>query len=112
LRWQRVREDATAKRPQSDGNAKKERKENNSKESKRRVFKPPTPEEVIEYCKERGNKVDPQRWLNHYESNGFMVGKNKMKDWKAAVRKWENSDFNPKAKNLHVDYKDSSGWNQ
>ena len=60
-------------------------------------FIPPTVEQVREYCLERGNDVDPQRFVDHYTSNGWMVGKNKMKDWKAAVRTWEkNSKGNPK----------------
>jgi len=71
----------------------KERKENNSKESKRRVFKPPTQLEVKQYCKERNNTVNVNKWMAHYEANGWMVGKNKMKDWKAAVRTWENNEF-------------------
>ena len=63
------------------------------KPAKRTSFQKPTLEEVIEYCKERGNKVIPEKWYNHYESNGWMVGKNKMKDWKAAVRTWEHNRF-------------------
>ena len=62
------------------------------KESKK-GFIQPTLEEVKSYCKERNNSVSPTRWMNHYISNGWMVGKNKMKDWKAAVRTWENSDI-------------------
>jgi len=54
-------------------------------------FTPPTLEQVIAYCQERKNSVDPQRWLNHYTAKGWMIGKNKMKDWKAAVRTWENN---------------------
>ena len=52
----------------------------------------PTLEEVKAYCSERGNKVDPERWYDYYTSNGWKVGKNPMKDWKAAVRTWERSD--------------------
>ena len=44
------------------------------------------------YCKERGNKVDPERWFDYYTSNGWKVGKNPMRDWKAAVRTWERTD--------------------
>lgn len=54
-------------------------------------FSPPSVEDVRSYCFERGNRVDPQRFVDYYESNGWMVGKNKMKDWKAAVRTWERS---------------------
>lgn len=55
-------------------------------------FTPPTVDQVRDYCVERGNWVDPQRFVDHYTSNGWMVGKNKMKDWKAAVRTWEKND--------------------
>lgn len=61
----------------------------------RTKFIPPTIEEVITYCEERNNGVDPKRWHDHYTANGWMVGKTKMKDWKAAVRTWEkNSSSN------------------
>lgn len=58
-------------------------------EPKGKRFVPPSLEEVRAYCHERQNGVDPQRWLDHYQSNGWMVGKNRMKDWRAAVRTWE-----------------------
>lgn len=55
-------------------------------------FIPPTVEEVRSYCQERGNKVDPQAFVDYYTSNGWMVGRNRMKDWKAAVRgTWEKT---------------------
>jgi hypothetical protein len=44
---------------------------------------------VSEYCQERGNSVDPQAFLDHYEANGWVRGKTKIKDWKACVRTWE-----------------------
>lgn len=60
-------------------------------------FTPPTVDQVKAYCEERRNCVDPQRFVDHYTSNGWMVGKNKMKDWKAAVRTWEkNGKESPK----------------
>lgn len=52
-------------------------------------FTPPTYEQVADYCKERGKGVDPERWFNYYTANGWKVGKNPMKDWKAAVMTWE-----------------------
>lgn len=64
----------------------KKEKNNNIKR-----FTPPTYEQVSTYCKERKNTVDAERFLDFYESKGWMVGKNKMKDWKAAVRNWERS---------------------
>lgn len=54
-------------------------------------FKKPTVEEVQAYCEERGNSVDPTRFLDFYESNGWRVGKNPMKSWQAAVRTWERN---------------------
>lgn len=52
-------------------------------------FKPPTLEEVKAYCDEmQYSMVDPVRWFNYYSANGWMVGRNHMKDWKAAVRTW------------------------
>ena len=60
-------------------------KENNN------TFVKPTVEEVREYCLERQNTVDPVSFISFYESKGWMIGKNKMKDWKAAVRTWERS---------------------
>lgn len=60
-----------------------------------RRFTPPSLEEVRDYCRERGNQVDPGKFIDFYESKGWMVGKNKMKDWKAAVRTWERTT--PKA---------------
>lgn len=59
---------------------------------KRTVFKPPSLEEVTAYCQERGKGVDPERWHNYYTANGWMVGRTKMKDWKAAVRTWEKKE--------------------
>lgn len=56
-------------------------------------FAPPTLEEVAAYCRERGNRVDPGRWLAYYESNGWHVGKNSMRDWRAAVRTWEGNGY-------------------
>ena len=64
------------------------------KPTKRTQFIPPTLEDVQAYCKERKNDVDAERFINHYTSNGWLVGRNKMKDWKAAVRTWERSEYN------------------
>ena len=67
-----------------------------TKESKEvaKRFSPPTLEDVQVYCKERGNKVDAERFIDYYASKGWLVGKSKMKDWKAAVRNWERSERN------------------
>lgn len=72
---QQVREDAGASNP-------------------RPRFVPPTIEEVRAYCTERGNRVDPQRFVDHYTANGWKVGRNPMKCWKAAIRTtWERDLF-------------------
>lgn len=57
-----------------------------------RRFIPPTIEEVKAYCQERGNSVDPERFVDFYASKGWKVGSASMKDWKAAVRNWERDD--------------------
>ena len=62
------------------------------KRSTRKPFIPPTVEEVRAYCMERGNSVDAEAFVDFYASKGWMIGKNKMKDWKAAVRTWEQGD--------------------
>lgn len=64
----------------------------NNNSPKKKVFVKPTLEEVSQYCRDRGNKVNPQAFIDFYESKGWMVGKNHMKDWKACVRTWEHSD--------------------
>lgn len=55
-------------------------------------FIPPTVEEVSEYCRERGNNVDAQCFVDFYSSKGWYIGKSKMKDWKASVRTWERKE--------------------
>lgn len=63
-------------------------------------FVKPSIEEVEAYCYERGGSVDPQRWYDFYESNGWKVGKNPMKDWKASVRNWERESYQTKKKGM------------
>ena len=63
---------------------------NNNAPQKR--FVKPTLEEVKAYCAERNNGVDAQRWYDYYESNGWKVGRNPMKDFKAAIRTWERKE--------------------
>ncbi len=58
-----------------------------------KTFQKPTLEEITQYCIERKNKVNPSQFLDHYSSNGWKVGKNSMRDWKAAIRTWERSSF-------------------
>lgn len=55
----------------------------------KKKFIKPTLEEVRQYCLERKNKIDAEKFIDYYESNGWKVGRNSMKDWKAAIRTWE-----------------------
>ena len=61
--------------------------------TKRKRFEKPTLSEIKEYCIERNNNVNAEQFFDYYESNGWKVGKNSMKDWKAAVRTWERSEY-------------------
>ena len=63
---------------------------NKNEKKERMLFIVPSLQEVSAYCQERNNNVDSQKFFDFYESKGWMVGKNKMKDWKAAVRTWED----------------------
>lgn len=67
--------------------------ENDNENGKKVVrFTPPSPSEIKAYCQERNNGVDPDAFYDFYESKGWKVGNQKMKDWKAAVRTWEKRD--------------------
>jgi len=66
-------------------------------------FVPPTYEEVDAYCKERNNNVDPQRFIDFYSAKGWMIGKNKMKDYKAAIRTWEQRSVPHETKTEHLE---------
>lgn len=65
---------------------------NEDNPEKIKKFIPPKVEEVAEYVATRKTKIDPQHFIDHYTANGWMVGKTKMKDWKAAVRTWERNE--------------------
>ena len=70
-----------------------------SPETRSKRFVPPTVDEVRAYCQDRQNGIDPQRFIDHYTRNGWMVGRTKMKDWQAAVRTWEQrANTQPQAK--------------
>ena len=74
-------------------------KENTLKSVKEKRFAPPTPENERGYCREMGyTNVDAERFVDFYASKDWMVGKNRMKDWKAAVRNWARQDQSPVAK--------------
>lgn len=65
------------------------RLDKNREDKNRKIFIPPSENDVRAYCQERGNSVDPIAFVNFYQSKGWKVGKDKMTDWKAAVRTWE-----------------------
>ena len=105
FRWNKNKTDANAMQTHSEGNAIKDsiikdNKENDIKEEVKSdkpithtsKFIIPTIDEIKAYCLERNNRVDATKFYNFYESKGWLIGKNKMKDWKAAVRNWEASD--------------------
>jgi hypothetical protein len=60
---------------------------------KNKKFIKPTLQEIQNYCLERKNNVDANKFYNYYEANGWKVGKNAMKDWKACVRTWEGNNY-------------------
>lgn len=60
------------------------------KRARRHRFMPPSIEEVAAYCEKRQNGIDPQSFIDHYSAVGWKVGSNRMSDWQAAVRTWEN----------------------
>lgn len=78
----------------------KEKEKENKKDvmEPQRRFTPPTVEDVRAYCTERGNNVDPERFVDFYTAKGWRVGNQAMKDWKAAVRTWERGGNNAPAK--------------
>ena len=61
--------------------------------TKRYRFVPPTIEEVEDYINEKGYRVNAHKFIDYYTSNGWKVGKNSMKDWKAAIRNWARNDY-------------------
>lgn len=69
-------------------------KQNKTKQEKNNNIIPSL-QDVIDYCNERMNGVDANKWFDYYTSNGWKVGKNPMKDWKACVRTWERNTSAP-----------------
>jgi len=84
----------------------KDRLGKDSEEGERKRFTPPTHEEIADYCNENQYSINIYTFMNFYESKGWMVGKNRMKDWQAAVRGWharDQSDFKKSNKNVKPD---------
>jgi hypothetical protein len=86
----------TVSKPQGNVNVNVDVDVDKDVKSKSKRFSPPTLQDIQNYCKERNNSVNPEKWIAHYQSNGWKVGKNSMKDWKAAVRTWEGNSFDKK----------------
>lgn len=90
---------------------KNKEKENNTKEREiKKFFVKPSVEEVKQYCEERKNNIDYVKFYDFYESKGWMVGKNKMKDWKACVRTWERSRGQSSISPRNKSEKDTPDW--
>jgi len=94
-RWEK---DANAVRTHSEGNANHKpltinhKPITNNQDKKSRGFSPPSLSDVKNYCLSRNHSVDADTFFDFYASKGWMVGRNKMKDWKACVRTWEKRD--------------------
>jgi len=71
---------------------KNDKKDNNDKIKTGVKFTPPSVNEIKDYCTERNNNIDPEQFHAFYSAKGWMVGSNKMKDWKQAVITWEKRD--------------------
>lgn len=66
-----------------------DKEKDKKKKRKTDVFQKPSEEEIVEYCNSIGHgEFNAERFIDYYESNGWMVGKNRMKDWKATIRNW------------------------
>lgn len=89
---QRRNSEGTAEEQPRNTNKKEKNDKNEKKVNNTVRFTPPDIDTVRDYCTERNNSVDPQAFIDFYSSKGWMIGKNKMKDWKAAVRTWERNN--------------------
>jgi uncharacterized protein YdaU (DUF1376 family) len=96
-RTKRAEESTKRERSVQDRTPNQEPRTNNQ-EPKRGRFAPPSVTEVAEYIREKNYSVDAQQFVDFYSAKGWMVGSNKMKDWKASVRTWVNRDRNTNQK--------------
>ena len=85
-------DDETIAEPNNNANKINNANKVNKVGGKSERFVPPTIDEISMYCSERGNNVDANKFYDFYESKGWMVGKNKMRNWKASVRTWEGKE--------------------
>lgn len=96
MRWHAVACGGTFGNAKNAKEKEKEKEKENIKErlpngNPKKVFSRPSPKEVNDYCRERGNNIDGEAFVDYYNARGWMIGKNHMKDWKAAVRTWERN---------------------
>ena len=113
--YQTVANDSNSYQSEAKGSHKEKKKNNKEKEGNEKEainivplkrFVPPTEDEVALYCLERRNHVNAQKFVDYYSSNGWKVGRNPMKDWKAAVRTWEKSEITEKDYQREMEYSD------
>lgn len=94
--YQTVANDSNCHNKNKNKNKNKEQESETDNVVQLKRFVPPTVDDVALYCVERHNHVNAEKFVDYYSSNGWRVGKNPMKDWKAAVRTWERSDLTEK----------------
>ncbi len=97
---------------QSNAIDKDKDKDKDKENNKRKNFKKPSLEEVKQYCLERNNNINPENFIDYYEANGWKIGKNPMKDWRAAVRTWERRSVNVKSNTRANNREDGSEYAQ
>ena len=80
---------------EEDEDKEKDKEKDNNRHSV--AHRPPTVDEVAAYCREKGYNIDAEHFVSYYESNGWRVGKNPMKDWRAACRTWARNEYSKPA---------------
>lgn len=120
-------ENPSTEKPITENSTQLNTKESNTKElntngmdiygkPKSSRFVSPSVDDVRAYCQERNNLVDPEKFVDYYTARGWKIGKNSMKDWKAAVRTWERNNYStnqnasPASSNPFTDLKRKEGW--
>jgi len=93
----------TKPRPKATETETETETETKTESKTKNIFVKPSVEDIHTYCNERMNFVDAEKFFNFYESKGWLVGKNKMKDWKACVRTWEKSASNEFTNSKNID---------
>ena len=98
----------TANQPQNNPKPEENSQiESGQNKSSKRFIKP-TIQEIKDFLREKSISIDPERFYNYYESNGWKVGRNLMKDWRAAVRTWSNQATQTKSADIGIILKDNN----